>query len=136
MTPTFAEARQSFACLAGTPLAAHAGAILDFVEKGSGEPFSVNQAIETCGGADLQEVMATLSHMTQGATPVLDLKVVFVDKDGVEHLVEGDVLGYGNGDPFHHPISGELVSDPTSMMHLRFEPVPGLLDDRPGLGSP
>lgn len=136
MTSTFAEARQSFAYLAGTPLVAHADAIMDFVEKGNGDAFTLNQAIDACGVADLQQVMATLTHLTQGAAPVLDLKVVFVDKEGIEHLVEGDVLGYGNGHPFHHPISGELVSDPTSMMHLRFEPVPGLVGAPPTTGSP
>lgn len=135
--PTLQEAREAIvAYLEGLPLAAHAAAILDFVGEHGEEPFGFAEAVQAAGGADLGEVMATLSHLSQGRRPPLTKSVVFVDADGAEHIVGGGVNGYMDGEPYAHPVTGEAVPEATKSMYFRFQPVPGLLREHASAPTP
>jgi len=131
--PTLDEAKAHYAeYLGSTALAAHAASILDMVIDSDCEEFGIAQAIAATGGADLKEVLPTLMHLSQGRNPPLVMDVVFTDANGSRHVVKADVNAISNGAPFHHPVTGDVVDDPATKMHLNFRPVASLMRGGPG----
>jgi hypothetical protein len=128
---TLDEARAHYAgYLDGLPLKAIALAILDHVEETGGSPFYFEDAVRAAGRTEIDgEVMATISHLTNGRRSALSREFVYRDPNGGEHPVAGETLVRARDEGlFEDPVTGAPVENPQAHLFFRFQPRPGLLE--------